>query len=147
LRHLLKHKRRYAPDALTPAERRVLANKSLLTRIWMTTGKKLYYAITRNVLHVTDREVGGTRLVHDAPRIAASLNAHRKEIVVVAFPDRRWIGPVRRRRAWIDRTRLGDHRRRRLPGRCGAASAEQLQATESAAHRARCAANLPPLSP
>ena len=28
LRHLLKHKRRYAPDALTPAERRVLAKKS-----------------------------------------------------------------------------------------------------------------------
>src|SRR5688572_5613145 len=35
LRHLLKHKRRYAAAALTPSERRVLAKKSVLTRIWM----------------------------------------------------------------------------------------------------------------
>src|SRR5215831_16314463 len=40
LRHLLKHKRRYAPEALTPAETRVLARKSLFTRIWMATGKR-----------------------------------------------------------------------------------------------------------
>ena len=91
LRHLLKHKRRYAPDALTAAERRVLAKKSLLTRVWMTTGKKLYYWITRDVLHVADREGGGTRLMHDAPRIATRLKAHPqvREAVVVAFPDRR----------------------------------------------------------
>src|SRR5580658_6768851 len=55
LRHLLKHKRRYAPQALTASERRVLARKSLPTRIWMATGKKLYYAITRG-LNFTDRE-------------------------------------------------------------------------------------------
>ena len=40
LRHLLKHKRRYAPEALTAAERRVLARKSWITRAWMATGKK-----------------------------------------------------------------------------------------------------------
>ena len=91
LRHLLKHKRRYAPDALTASERRVLAKKSLLTRVWMATGKKLYYWITRDVLHVADREGGGTRLMHDAPRIAMRLKAHPRvrEAVVVAFPDRR----------------------------------------------------------
>src|SRR5947208_13447624 len=61
LRHLLKHKRRYAPDALTSAERRVLAKKSLLTRLWMATGKKPYYWITREVLHVADREGAATR--------------------------------------------------------------------------------------
>ena len=54
LRHLLKHKRRYAPDALTSAERRVLARKTLITRIWMATGKKVYYAITRG-FNFTDR--------------------------------------------------------------------------------------------
>src|SRR5712671_1981187 len=75
LRHLLKHKRRYAPDALTSAERRVLAKKSLLTRVWMATGKKLYYWITRDLLRFTDREGGGPRLVYDAPRIAARLKA------------------------------------------------------------------------
>jgi len=91
LRHLLKHKRRYAPDALTAAERRVLAKKSLLTRVWMASGKKLYYWITRDVLHVADREGGGTRLMHDAPRIAMRLKEHPqvREAVVVAFPDRR----------------------------------------------------------
>jgi serine/threonine protein kinase len=91
LRHLLKHKRRYAPDALTPAERRVLSRKSLLTRVWMASGKKIYYWLTRDVLRFTDREGGGTRLVEDAPRIAASLKAHPqvRETVVVAFPDRR----------------------------------------------------------
>jgi AMP-binding enzyme C-terminal domain len=57
----------------------------------MATGKKVYYAITRKVLGATDREGGGTRLVHDAPRIAARLKAHPqvRETVVVAFPDRR----------------------------------------------------------
>jgi len=69
----------------------VLAKKSLLTRVWMATGKKLYYRITRDVLHVSDREGGGTRLLYDAPRIAARLKAHPqvREAVVVAFPDRR----------------------------------------------------------
>jgi hypothetical protein len=91
LRHLLKHKRRYAPDALTPAERRVLAKKSVLTRVWMATGKKVYYWITRDVLRFTDREGGGPRLVYDAPRIASRLKAHPqvRETVIVAFPDRR----------------------------------------------------------
>ena len=41
LRHLLKHKRRYAPQALTPKERKVLARKSLVARIWLMTGKKV----------------------------------------------------------------------------------------------------------
>src|SRR5260221_3210177 len=68
LRHLLKHKRRYAPEALTAAERRVLAKKSLLTRIWMATGKKLYYWITRDMLHVSDSQGAGTRLLYDATR-------------------------------------------------------------------------------
>jgi predicted Ser/Thr protein kinase len=91
LRHLLKHKQRYAPEAVTAAERRVLARKSLLTRIWMATGKKVYYAITRGVFRFTDREGGGPRLVYDAPLITARLKTHPqvRETVVLAFPDRR----------------------------------------------------------
>ncbi len=90
LRHLLKHKRRYAPEALTAAERRVLARKSFITRIWMATGKKIYYAITRG-LNVTDREGRGLRFVRDAPAIAARLRAHPqvRDVAIVAFPDRR----------------------------------------------------------
>jgi acyl-CoA synthetase (AMP-forming)/AMP-acid ligase II len=90
LRHLLKHKRRYAPEALTAAERRVLARKSLVTRIWMATGKKVYYAITRG-LNVTDREGRGMRFVREAPEIAARLRTHPnvRDVAIVAFPDRR----------------------------------------------------------
>ena len=90
LRHLLKHKRRYAPDALTAAERRVLARKSLITRIWMATGKKVYYAITRG-LNFTDREGRGLRFVRDAPEIAARLRSNPlvRDVAIVPFPDRR----------------------------------------------------------
>ncbi len=90
LRHLLKHKRRYAPDALTAAERRVLARKTFLTRAWMATGKKIYYAVTRG-LNFTDREGRGMRFVREAPAIAARLRTHPqvRDVAVVAFPDRR----------------------------------------------------------
>jgi hypothetical protein len=90
LRHLLKHKRRYAPDALTATEKKVLARKSLITRVWMATGKKLYYAITRG-LNFTDREGRGLRFVREAPEIAARLRTHPQvsDVAVVPFPDRR----------------------------------------------------------
>ncbi|MGB6345615.1 MAG: serine/threonine protein kinase, partial [Xanthobacteraceae bacterium] len=90
LRHLLKHKRRYAPDALTAAERRVLARKSLIARAWMATGKKVYYAITRG-LNFTDREGRGVRFVQEAPVIAARLRAHPqvRDVAIVPYPDRR----------------------------------------------------------
>ena len=91
LRHLLKHKRRYLPEALTPAELRVLARKSWFTRIWMATGKKVYRGITRGIFNFTDREGGGPRLVNDAPVIAARLREHPsvRDVAIVAFPDRR----------------------------------------------------------
>jgi predicted Ser/Thr protein kinase len=90
LRHLLKHKRRYAPEALTAAERRVLARKSVITRVWMATGKKVYYAITRG-LNFTDREGRGVRFVREAPAIAARLRTHPqvRDVAIVPYPDRR----------------------------------------------------------
>jgi hypothetical protein len=91
LRHLLKHKRRYAPAAITAAERKILARKSWLTRVWMATGKKIYQWITRGLFRFTDREGGGPRLVYDAPKIAAKLKVHPgvRDVAIVAFPDRR----------------------------------------------------------
>ena len=91
LRHMLKHKRRYAPEALTPAELRVLAKKSLPTRIWMATGKRVYYWVTRGIFRFVDREGGGPRLVQDAPSIMSRLKTHPqvRDAAVVAFPDRR----------------------------------------------------------
>jgi hypothetical protein len=91
IRHLLKHKRRYAPATISASERRILARKSLFTRLWMATGKRVYQWVTRDVLRFTDREGGGPRLVFDAPRIAAHLKTHPqvREVAIVAYPDRR----------------------------------------------------------
>jgi hypothetical protein len=91
LRHMLKHKRRYVPAALTATEKRILARKTLPTRIWMATGKKVYYWITRGLLNFTDREGSGPRFVNDAPRLTARLKQHEgvRDAVIVPFPDRR----------------------------------------------------------
>jgi len=90
LRHLLKHKRRYAGSALTATERRLLARKTFVTRVWMATGKQLYYVITRG-LNFTDREGRGIRFTQEAPAIAARLKTHPqvRDVAIVAFPDRR----------------------------------------------------------
>jgi predicted Ser/Thr protein kinase len=91
LRHLLKHKRKYAPESLTASEKRILAKKTLPTRIWMATGKRVYYWITRGIFNFTDREGGGPRLVNDAPVLTARLRRHPsvRDIAIIAFPDRR----------------------------------------------------------
>jgi hypothetical protein len=91
LRHLLKHKRTYAPHALTPMERKILARKSAVASIWLMTGKKVYRAITRGLFNFTDREGGGRRLVNDAPVIADLIRKHPevRDTAIVAFADRR----------------------------------------------------------
>ena len=91
LRHLLKHKRSYAPSALTPREQKILARKSLLANLWLATGKKVYRAITRGVFNFTDREGGGRRLVNDAPVLIELIkkNPAVRDAAIVAFADRR----------------------------------------------------------
>jgi predicted Ser/Thr protein kinase len=91
LRHLLKHKRSYAPEALTPKERKILARKSLVASLWLVTGKKIYRAITRGLFNFTDREGGGRRLVNDAPLLIDLIrkNPAVRDTAIVAFADRR----------------------------------------------------------
>jgi hypothetical protein len=91
LRHYLKHKRSYVPEALTATERRILARKTWLTLLWMATGKRVYIWVTRGLFRFADREGGGPRLVTDAPLIASRLKSHPQvqDVVVLAFPDRR----------------------------------------------------------
>jgi hypothetical protein len=91
IRHLLKHKRSYAPEALTPKERKILARKSLVASIWLKTGKKVYRAITRGLFNFTDREGGGRRLVNDAPVLLDLIrkNPRVRDAAIVAFADRR----------------------------------------------------------
>ena len=91
LRHLLKHKRSYAPEALTPKERKILARKSFVASVWLKTGKKVYRAITRGLFNFTDREGGGRRLVNDAPVLIDLIrkNPAVRDTAIVAFADRR----------------------------------------------------------
>ncbi|MBI5263163.1 MAG: serine/threonine protein kinase [Bradyrhizobium sp.] len=91
LRHLLKHKRTYAPQTLTPKERKILARKSLAASLWLMTGKKVYRAVTRGIFNFTDREGGGRRLVNDAPVLIELIrkNPAVRDTAIVAFADRR----------------------------------------------------------
>lgn len=59
LRHLLKHKRTYCPQALTPVETRLLMRSSWISRGWRRSGKRLYNWFTRRVLHWQDDEGRG----------------------------------------------------------------------------------------
>lgn len=91
LRHMLKHKRSYAPQALTPMERKILARKSAVARLWLMTGKKVYRAVTRGIFNFTDREGGGRRLVNDAPVLVDLIrrNPEVRDTAIVAFADRK----------------------------------------------------------
>jgi hypothetical protein len=91
LRHLLKHKRTYCPQSLTASEKRMLFEKSLPSRIWMATGKRLYNFVTRNLMGYMDREGSGIDTVVDAPRIAKRLAEHPEvqEAAVVPYPTPR----------------------------------------------------------
>jgi len=62
IRHLLKHKRTYCPDYLTQREKFILDHPSLLSKIWMRTGKPVYLFVTRRLLGWRDREGAGDRV-------------------------------------------------------------------------------------
>jgi RIO-like serine/threonine protein kinase len=61
LRHLLKHKRTYRPQALTARQRQILASPSPVSRAWRATGKRAYLFVTRRLLGWADREGAGDR--------------------------------------------------------------------------------------
>ena len=76
LRHLLKQKRAYAPDLLTPSEHRMLARKALPARVWMATGKPAYNFVTRRLMNWSDGEGTEDRIERDGPALTAALMAH-----------------------------------------------------------------------
>ena len=61
IRHLLKHKRTYLPERLTAREQRILATPSLVARLWMASGKRVYLFVTRKIFRWRDREGAGDR--------------------------------------------------------------------------------------
>src|SRR5262249_1280045 len=91
IRHMLKHKRSYAPQALRRKGGKILGGKSGGARVWLVTGKKVYQAVTRGLFNFTDREGGGRRLVNDAPVLADLIrrNPDVRDTAIVAFADRR----------------------------------------------------------
>src|SRR3954453_20406555 len=91
LRHLLKHKPSYAPQALTAMERKILARKSFVASIWLKTGEKVYQAITRGLFNFTDRAGAGRRRGNDAPVPIELIrkNPDVRDAAIVAFADRR----------------------------------------------------------
>lgn len=76
LRHLLKQKRAYAPDLLTPSEIRMLNRKALPARLWMATAKPAYNFITRRLMNWSDGEGTEDRVERDGPALRTALQAH-----------------------------------------------------------------------
>jgi hypothetical protein len=61
VRHLLKHKRTFCPEALTRRERALLARRSWIARTWLATVKPVYVLVTRRLLGWRDAEGRGRR--------------------------------------------------------------------------------------
>lgn len=61
LRHWAKHKRQYLPERLTARQRRLLARRSPISRLWRATVKPVYRFVTRRLLGWADREGAGDR--------------------------------------------------------------------------------------
>ncbi|WP_371227760.1 serine/threonine protein kinase [Roseovarius sp. 2305UL8-3] len=76
LRHLLKQKRAYAPELLTPTEHKMLNRKALPARIWMATAKPLYNFITRRLMNWSDGEGTEDRIERDGTALRETLLAH-----------------------------------------------------------------------
>jgi hypothetical protein len=132
IRHLLKHKRSYAPEALTPKERKILARKSFVASIWLATGKKVYRAITRGLFNFTDREGGGRRLVNDAPVLIDLIrkNPDVRDTAIVAFADRR-TGVGLYAFVEADRTALEAQLRNELTAAKGVKPPEHIQVVQA----------------
>lgn len=62
LRHLLKHKRTYCRQHVTPVEWHLLKRRSWVREAWFASGKPVYRFITRRLLKWRDNEGRGPRL-------------------------------------------------------------------------------------
>lgn len=87
-RHLLKQMRAFAPELMTPTAKRVLARRSLPSRIWMATGKKVYNAATRGIFRWSDGEGTHDRLAHEGPAIRRAFGsvAGVRDIALTTYP-------------------------------------------------------------
>ncbi|MGD8810240.1 MAG: serine/threonine protein kinase [Gammaproteobacteria bacterium] len=63
LRHLLKHKRHYAPELLSPRQKRILANPAWTAKIWRIAFKPPYLFVTRRLLGWQERHCAAERSI------------------------------------------------------------------------------------
>ena len=59
IRHLLKHKRTYCPEALSARQRQILATPAWYSRLWRMTVKRLYKLVARRLFGYWDNEGKG----------------------------------------------------------------------------------------
>lgn len=59
IRHLLKHKRTYCPQALSARQREILATPAAHSRLWRATFKRLYKLVARRLFGYWDNEGRG----------------------------------------------------------------------------------------
>ncbi|MHA6204709.1 RIO1 family regulatory kinase/ATPase domain-containing protein [Dyella soli] len=59
VRHLLKHKRTYCPEALSARQRAILDTPAPHARLWRATGKRLYKFVARRIFGYWDNEGQG----------------------------------------------------------------------------------------
>jgi hypothetical protein len=87
-RHLLKQMRAFAPELMTPTARRILARRSLPSRIWMATGKKVYNGITRGFFRWSDGEGTHDRLDREGDAIRTALLgvAGVRDVALTTYP-------------------------------------------------------------
>jgi hypothetical protein len=86
-RHLLKQMRAFAPGLMTPTGKRILARRSLPSRIWMASGKKIYNAVTRG-FGWSDGDGTGDRIEREGPAILAALKSAPgvRDVALTHFP-------------------------------------------------------------
>ena len=136
LRHLLKHKRRYAPEALTPRSARSCLARACRRGSGWRAARGSTTAITRGLFNFTDREGGGLRLIQDAPSIATQLRSFPD---VREAADRRIRGPPHRHRALC----LRRSRARRVRARADATTSRKASGLGSCPNSSRWCNELP----
>ncbi len=88
LRHLLKQKRRFAPELLTPTGRRLLERRSLPSRIWWATLKPVYNFVTRKLLNWSDNEGYGKDIEPRSDAVQACLRGTPgvRDVAILSYP-------------------------------------------------------------
>lgn len=87
-RHLIKQKKAFAPHLMTSTAHRVLAHRSLPSRFWKHSGKRLYNVVTRGIFRWSDGEGTGDRIPAEGRAVIAALSAQPgvRAVALSPFP-------------------------------------------------------------